>query len=127
MHLWSKGAPSFQVRSRDIHSRADDLAQVDVSFQIEIGIGFNTAGCADGSGAAGQVEFGKGLRQLLVMYIRWIDTDGRVVHMFMEEDEAGQQRLAAAVDDGGACGRRGGCCIADGGDDPAADDDGLVS
>src|SRR6267142_2374110 len=59
-HLEKVTLTAFQVRSGHVNMRSRQFARIDIALQIQIGIGFDAAGCAHGGDACRKIKSGRG-------------------------------------------------------------------
>src|SRR6202000_2815768 len=104
VHLEGEGAGAFEVGAGDVDVRAGDAAVVDGAAEVEVEIGLDGAGGAEGGDAGAEVETRRGEGHLG-------HDDGRlggagdvevgageVVHVVVHADEAGEDGVAGEVD-----------------------------
>ena len=106
VHLDEGAVGAFEVGRGDVDVRAEEAAGVDVAAEVEVEVGLDAAGGAEGGDAGGEVEARGGEGHLG-------DDEGRfggavggfvgagdVVEVVVHADEAGEDGVAGEVDDG---------------------------
>ena len=102
VHLRRERAHAFEIRAGDVHLGAKHLSGIDQLLRLDVGIGFHRSGCADRGHAAGEIELGEAAAVFGIE--RHVGAGGRVIHMVMHADNAGERRIARKVDTLGVVG-----------------------
>ena len=131
VHLDEGAVGAFEVGSGDVHVRAGEVAGVDLAAEVEVEVGLDGAGGADGGDAGGEVHARGGEGHLgddegwLGGAVGGFVGAGDVVEVVVHADEAGDDGVAVEVDDCEllVCG---GVSCGDAGDLAVFDEDGLV-
>ena len=131
VHLDEGAVGAFEIGRRHVHVWPHDMTRIDLMLEVEIGIGFDAAGGAQGGDAQGEIEPGRGkghLRhhQRLVAVTGGIQIGaGDVIHMVVHAHQAGHHAFARRVDAAIAGGNSVGGGL-DGGDAAILDQHGPV-
>jgi hypothetical protein len=130
VHLDEGAVGAFEVGGGDVHVRADEMSGVDFAAEVEVDVGLDASGGADGGDSGGEVH-ARGREAHLGDDERWLGGAvggfvgaGDVVHVIVHADEAGDDGVAVEIDDGGA--GSGGGFFGDAGDLAVFDEDGLI-
>ncbi len=130
VHLQEGRVGAFEVGAGDVHVRAGEVAGVDLAAEVEVGVGLDAAGGAEGGDAGGEVHarcreghLGDDQRWLTVAERVEVGA-GDVVHVVVHADQAGDDGVAVEVEDFGV--GSGWEVFRDAGDLAVFDEDGLV-
>ena len=105
VHLDEGAVGAFEVGRGDVHVRADELTGVDLAAEVEVEVGLDGAGGADGGDTGGEVHARGGEGHLgdderrLGGAVGGFVGAGDVVEMVVHADEAGDDGVAVEVDD----------------------------
>ena len=116
VHLDEGAVGAFEIGRGDVHVRAEEMAGVDLAAEVEVEVGLDGAGGADGGDAGGEVHARGGEGHLgddegwLGGAVGGFVGAGDVVEVVVHADEAGDDGVAVEVDDLDL--RLGHCCSA---------------
>ncbi len=105
VHLDEGAVGAFEVGRGDVHVRAGEMAGVDLAAEVEVEVGLDGAGGADGGDACGEVHARGGEGHLgddegwLGGAVGGFVGAGDVVEMVVHADEAGDDGVVVEVDD----------------------------